>query len=541
MALPTNFFTTQSVLIVDDIYTVRIAVQGMLEMLGCKDIHMASNGERALELCNEHHFNFILCDFNLGKGKDGYQLFEELKLLKLITNNTLFIILSAETTIQTLHGIFELQPDDYLLKPFSYQKLKTRLVKALEKREILGSIFEAITANDYERVLEACDTVSKSHPNYILPIMRIRAEAFTRLGRHKQALKIYDLILAKRELGWAKLGQAIAYYHLEDLPTAVKLLKQLTNELETKVEALNWLAKIFLKVNKLDLVEDILNESVKISPKNIPRQLALANFSILNDNIDVGLRCFKAILGNTYFSVHDNIIHHFNYAHCLLDKAKSESQLLRVKLISEVQVILKNAKNRFDQSTFLELEKVALARIAISQDQLRKANTILDDCKEDIVIRSGNSNILQLAKTWFELGNYEKYQTLMKLLPKEAHNDDIESISEILLIQKTNEKTSAKITKLLDLNQQALALYQNGLYPASTSLFLEAFQLIPNNLQLSLNLAQSISKGWPGDKSYSLKKTTIKRCVQIIESQSIPIEGTAKARYESFKDTLKKA
>ena len=169
MALPSNFFTTQSVLVVDDIDTVRTAVKGMLQMLGCKDIHVANNGERALDICKQIDFDFILCDFNLGKGKDGYQLFEELKLLKLITSNTLFIILSAETTIQTLHGIFELQPDDYLLKPFSYQKLKTRLVKALEKREILGSIYKAITANDYERVLEACDTVSKLHPNYILP------------------------------------------------------------------------------------------------------------------------------------------------------------------------------------------------------------------------------------------------------------------------------------------------------------------------------------------------------------------------------------
>ena len=120
MILPANFFTTQSVLVVDDIDTIRSAVKGMLQMLGCKDISTATNGERALEVCKHHEFDFILCDFNLGKGKDGYQLFEELKLRKLLKNNALFVLISAETAIQIIHGIVELQPDDYLLKPFSY-------------------------------------------------------------------------------------------------------------------------------------------------------------------------------------------------------------------------------------------------------------------------------------------------------------------------------------------------------------------------------------------------------------------------------------
>ena len=540
MALPSNFFTTQSVLVVDDIDTVRTAVKGMLQMLGCKDIHVANNGERALDLCKQRDFDFILCDFNLGKGKDGYQLFEELKLLKLIKSNTLFIILSAETTIQTLHGIFELQPDDYLLKPFSYKKLKSRLVKAFEKREILVSILDAITNDDYQGALTACDSVSKLHPNYTLPIMRIKAEVFIKLGHYKQASKIYSIILATRELGWAKLGKAITYYHLGELPKAIILLKQLTEGLETKVEALNWLAKICVKKNRLELVEETLIESVKISPKNVSRQRALANFSSLNDNLDVALRCFKTILSNTYYSIHDNINHHFNYVHCLLDKAKNESQLQRVKLILEAQMVLKNAKNRFEQSTFLELEKVALARIAISRNALQEANTTLAGCDEKMVISHGNNNVLQLAKAWFELGNYESYQTLMKLLPKETHNDDLVNVSEILLIEKINKQTSVKIAKLLDLNQQGLALYKSGLYEASTTAFLEAFQLIPNNLQLSLNLAQSISKAWPIKENYSLKKMIIKQCVQIIESQSIPIEGMAKARYESFEHDLKK-
>ena len=538
MILPSNFFTTQSVLVVDDIDTIRSAVKGMLQMLGCKDISTATNGERALEVCLHHQFDFILCDFNLGKGKDGYQLFEELKLRKLLKNNTLFILISAETAIQIIHGIVELQPDDYLLKPFSYKKLESRLIKALEKRKVLGIIYDAVMANDYEGALDACATVTKLHPSFSLAVTRLKAEVFIKLKRFKEALALYEKALQTREFGWARLGKAITYYHLNELPKAIFILKQLAEVLETRVEALNWLANIYVKQNRLELVEDILLESVKISPKNIPRQRALANFSVLNGDWDVALRCFKTVLGNTRFSIHENIEHHFNYVHCILDKAQTESELQRAKLFSQVQAILRNASKRFDKEIFAELEKIAVARIAILRDVLNEANATLLDCNQEVIINCGKNSILQLARAWFELGDYEHYETLMALLTKDNDDENIENISEMLRIDKASKESEERIAKLLELNQQGLALYKSGLYQASTAVFLEAFQLVPNNFQLALNLGQSISKGWPSNETHLLKKVTIKRCVNIIESQ--PLDKQVKARYDSFEYELKK-
>jgi CheY-like chemotaxis protein len=540
MILPSNFFTTQSVLVVDDIDTIRSAVKGMLQMLGCKDISTATNGERALEVCLHHQFDFILCDFNLGKGKDGYQLFEELKLRKLLKNNTLFILISAETAIQIIHGIVELQPDDYLLKPFSYKKLESRLIKALEKRKVLGIIYDAVMANDYEGALDACATVTKLHPSFSLAVTRLKAEVFLKLKRFKEALALYEKALQTREFGWARLGKAITYYHLNELPKAIFILKQLAEVLETRVEALNWLANIYVKQNRLELVEDTLLESVKISPKNIPRQRALANFSVLNGDWDVALRCFKTVLGNTRFSIHENIEHHFNYVHCILDKAQTESELQRAKLFSQVQAILRNASKRFDKEIFAELEKIAVARIAILRDVLNEANATLLDCNQEVIINCGKNSILQLARAWFELGDYEHYETLMALLPKDSNDENIENISEMLRIEKASKESDGRIAKLLELNQQGLALYKSGLYQASTAVFLEAFRLVPNNFQLALNLGQSISKGWPSNETHLLKKVTIKRCINIIESQPQPLDKQVKARYDSFEYELKK-
>jgi len=540
MILPNNFFATQSVLVVDDIDTIRSAVKGMLQMLGCKDISTATNGERALEVCLHHQFDIILCDFNLGKGKDGYQLFEELKLRKLLKNNTLFILISAETAIQIIHGIVELQPDDYLLKPFSYKKLESRLIKALEKRKVLGVIYDAVLASDYEGSLDACATVVRFHPTFSLAVMRLKAEVFIKLERFDQALSLYEKALQTREFSWARLGKAICFYHLNELPKAIFILRQLTEVLETRVEALNWLANIYIKQNRLELVEETLLESVKISPKNIPRQRALANFSELNGDWDIALRCFKTVLSNTRFSIHENIEHHFNYIHCILDKAQTESELQRAKLFSQAQAILKNASKRFDSAIFAELEKVAISRIAVLRDVLSEANAALLNCDQEVVIKCGKSSTLQLAKAWFELGDYEHYEVLMGQLPSNAADESIENVSEILRIKKARKANEARIAKLLELNQQGLALYKSGLFQASTAIFLEAFRLVPNNFQLALNLGQSISKGWPTNETHLLKRITIKRCINIIESNPHSLEKQVKARYDSFRLTLKK-
>ena len=537
MALPTNFFSTQSVLIIDDIDTIRTAVKGMLQMLGCKSIAVANNGERALELCETPKFDFILCDFNLGKGKDGYQLFEELKLRELLKPNAVFILISAETGVQIVHGIVELQPDDYLLKPFSYKKLETRLIRALEKRKVLGPIYDALILHNYKEALKQCGIVSKKHSNYGLAVMRLKGEVLLKLQQHDLALALYDSILTMRDFSWARLGRAISYYHLKKYSKSAELLNELVELRETRIEALNWLASIYAQRDCLKEAKETLIDAVKLSPKNIPRQRALANLAVLDEDWDVALRSFKTVLENTRFSFHENIKHHFNYIHCLIDKAQTENELLQAKGFSQVQAILKSASVRFDKIVFAELEKIVVARIAIVKGFLKDANKNLQPCDVDVVLQCGEDSTMQLAKAWFELGYYERYLELMELIPEREANDSIESMSSVFCINKLNEVNKTKISKLSDLNKQALTLYQSGLYPASTSLFLEASLLIPNNLNVSLNLAQSINKGWPANEAFSLKKRTVKQCIDVIESSEL--DKTSKERYQSFENALK--
>ena len=509
----------------------------MLQMLGCKAISIASNGERALELCEVTQFDFILCDFNLGKGKDGYQLFEELKLRELMKPSTVFLLISAETALQVVHGLVELQPDDYLLKPFSYKTLEARLVRALEKRKVLGGIYDCLAVKDYKKALYECGKAGKGNHKYNLPIMRLKGEVLLNLEQPQSAFDLYESVLEFRDFSWARLGKAIAYYHLQDYTQSAKILNDLCELPETRIEALNWLSSIYAQRECYSQAKEILVESVKLSPKNIPRQRALANLSLLEGDWDIAQRCFKTVLDNTRFSVHEHISHHFNYLHCLLDKVQTSSELHQAKVFSQSQAILKSASQRFDKDRFHELEKIVFARIMILKKLLKSAAESLHDCDTEIVVSCGRDSGLALAKAWFELGDYEKYDEIIALLDLPVNDNSIEMMSDLLLVKKVQKENKEKIAKLLALNEQGIKLFKSGLYPASSSVFMEAHEIIPNNVQLALNLGQSLVKGWPASEPFNKKKRAAKHCVVVIEANQLDELSTK--RYRAIEQALK--
>ncbi|MCW8994376.1 MAG: hypothetical protein OQK77_01040, partial [Psychromonas sp.] len=425
----------------------------------------------------------------------------------------------------------------YLLKPFSYKKLENRLVKALEKRTVLGGIYDALAVRNYKRALAECVKASQAHSKYMLAIMRLKGEVLLNLEQPKLALDLYELILSHRDFSWAKLGKAIAYYHLTDYTTAAALLTELCELRETRIEALNWLASIYTQRKCYAKAEEILIESVKLSPKNISRQRALANIASLQGDWDIALRCFKSVLDNTRFSVHEHTDHHFNYIHCLLDHAQSSNQLQQAKIFSQTQAILKSAYQRFDKPLIHELEKVASARIMMMKGELKLASELLYSCNDEVILNCGRDSGLALAKAWLELGEHEKYNEIMALITLPEASNSIEEMSYFLLINEVNIGHQEKIAKLLNLNEQGIKLYRSGLYPAATSVFLEAHELMPNNTQLSLNLAQSMIQGWPENEVFVKKKQIARQCIKVAEAEQL--SGISKQRYDAIKKELK--
>ena len=121
-------------LVVDDYPGIRSALRLTLSNFGVTKVQLVSNAAEAIYQVKQSQFDFILCDFNLGDGRDGQQLLEELRHSQLISVKTVFMMVTAESYYENVAATAELAPDDSMIKPFSAELLRGRLEGILLKK-----------------------------------------------------------------------------------------------------------------------------------------------------------------------------------------------------------------------------------------------------------------------------------------------------------------------------------------------------------------------------------------------------------------------
>ena len=65
-------------LVIDDFENFRMSIRQMIRSFGVEKIEVAGTGEDAVRRCENQHFDVVICDYNLGSGKNGQQVLEEL-------------------------------------------------------------------------------------------------------------------------------------------------------------------------------------------------------------------------------------------------------------------------------------------------------------------------------------------------------------------------------------------------------------------------------------------------------------------------------
>lgn len=62
---------TRAFLVVDDFGDMRSMLRSMLSSIGIADVDTAINGREAIDALQRKRYDIILCDYNLGPGKNG--------------------------------------------------------------------------------------------------------------------------------------------------------------------------------------------------------------------------------------------------------------------------------------------------------------------------------------------------------------------------------------------------------------------------------------------------------------------------------------
>jgi len=259
-------YTDKHILVIDDMSDMRTTLRNQMHSLGMTNISLAANVREALDYIRQKHIDVILCDYYLGGATDGQQFLEYLRSTNTISRAMVFIMITAETGFDSVITAAECLPDDYLLKPFTAETLKTRLERLLEKKARLANIDRLQDKGAWPEIIRACDEIINSKDKYMVDGMRIKGNALIMSNQIDAAISFYQEALKVREMPWVKLGLARAMKSKGQNVQAGKLLDTIIKENPKLLAAYDLLGKIHTEAGNTDAALAVLDNACRIAP-----------------------------------------------------------------------------------------------------------------------------------------------------------------------------------------------------------------------------------------------------------------------------------
>jgi DNA-binding response OmpR family regulator len=535
-----NFVQNTKILIVEDQPLAQNYLKYSLENLGFSGIIFAERAKEAIEHCSGIKFDLVLCSFDLSKGKDGYQLYEELKERKLIGLTTGFIFISAETEPGLVHSVLELQPDDFLVKPFTLKDLDLRISRVLSRKNRFKDIYRALDADNVSKALDLLDNYlsDKKYAKSIPQLLRIKGELLLQLEEFVRGQRFFVSVLKIQKLTWAKIGLIKCLIALGQEDQAFTQLEVLATQPGTQLEALELLGQIQFKRNDYNDALKSIKKATKLSPRNITRQDKLVNIARINHDYESQYKACRDIVKYAKNSLHENPEMYLNVVRSGIDYALTnynEEQTYRT--LKQANEYILELKTTFPNANKEDQINVINARILYLKDEKDKAKLLIGELdKEDEPIINVEDE-LDKAKSFHELGFYSQSKHLFEKIDHHCQQqmEDNNGISTYIKQEKQQREEIKEGPK--QLNNNAVSFYQRGNYAEAIKAFRQAFALIPGNISIALNLLQSIGNTLHMDLADSDIQLLMAQCLECIEKGALNKEQME--RFKLVKEKLK--
>ncbi len=119
------------VLVVDDMLTMRKIIIKILKELGFSDITEAANGEEAWQKTQSGQFGLIISDWNMPVCS-GLEFLKKVRGAPELSKLP-FLLVTAEAEQQQVLEAIKSGVDQYIVKPFTAQSLKSKLEAVYKK------------------------------------------------------------------------------------------------------------------------------------------------------------------------------------------------------------------------------------------------------------------------------------------------------------------------------------------------------------------------------------------------------------------------
>src|SRR5690606_5041043 len=347
-----KIYQRKSALVIDDYPDMRGSIRRMLVNFGINEVRLAANGNEAIAECENNHFDIILCDYNLGDGKNGQQVLEELRYRRLLKRTTAYMMITAETTKAMVFGALEYQPDDYLTKPFTQTVLQHRLDRLVLEKEELHEINRAVDEQDYDRAIALCDEQIQVKTRYAQKCYRIKANCFLEKHLYPQARAIYEDVIEARPVDWAQIGLGECLIQMGELDEAESLFNELIAQNCLCLEVYDALAQIKTQRGDIAGAQQLLEYASEVSPNAILRQQALAEISEGNGDTERAEKALRKVVRLGANSCYESPENYFKLARCIASQITTDDR----KRIGDAEEVLDRARRRYRDDDQIRLQ-----------------------------------------------------------------------------------------------------------------------------------------------------------------------------------------
>lgn len=526
-------------LVVDDFDSFRMTVVKMLQSFGVETIETGMSGNECLRWCEEKKFDLILCDYNLGRGKTGQHVLEELRFRQILDQQALFILISAESSRSVIMSAYDYEPDAYLAKPITGKVLKHRLDRLLRQRDELAPIYQALDENQLDVAAELLKQKIVSDSRISGICQKRLGELYLQTGQLKLAEQVYRQALEARTLDWARVGMARVRYAMGNVEEAIQWLEDILNKNPLCMQAYDTLADILREQNDRERLNEVLKLAVEYSPMALIRQEKLAESAAsINDHL-LAAKAYRQTVRLGTHSCHNKRENHINFGRATANLLK-ESDDVAADLCREAVNVLEDVSNLFEQNEEESLQAMFVeSQILAGQGNHKKAAEVMENAERLYKKLEPVNNVdteLDYIQSLSVHGNTAKAEELLKQIVKRFHDNEamLEKVDRLLEepVSETNR------TRVAEVNREGIAEYEAGAYKKAISCFKNARRMFPNHIGVQLNYIQAVlgelqDSGFDADLHYSAE-ITLKKIARRISGEHAQYE-----RYLQLQDMLR--
>ena len=479
-----------NVLIIEDNTLVHGVLTDTLYELGIREIRCAQNAYYGLRLCEQMHFNVVICSFNVQSDKDGFHLLEELKFKGHVNKSTVLIFLSADTGESLVNSIVELQPDDFWVKPLLPNNVKKRLSYTLLIKKKLFNIYQAIDNKEYSKAIYLADRhlLDKKLERYFPNILRMKGEAFLNVHEFKEAESFFKGLLGTYQYSWVYLGYVRALLKQGRLEEIEELLEQLSERTDTRFATHDMLAQYYIEQENYKLAYQEIQKATALSPRNIERNKKSWDLARLNHDHRGQYIATKNIAQNAKNSIHDSPQLLLNVIRAGVDFACTLTDGSGEAVLKQSERYIKQLEVEYDDAhLFKEQLLVARARICNARDENERAERIVENqltLKASIEIEDN----LDKVKVFHELGMREEAIILLEAVKNQISGDSLTSqVVNKYLEQEMEEREEIHFTPK-HLHEMAVEHFQKKRFMPALDSIQQALILAPKNAKFSISL-----------------------------------------------------